>query len=309
VSLVVSSSPHLHSKETVSRLYLYVVIALVPAVLAGVYFFKARALSIIFVTVASALLVDLVCQKLTKRRLRLNGSALITGLLLALVLPPTLPLWLPVIGVIVAIALAKYAFGPGNNIFNPALVGRVFLAVSFPTLMSVYLSVDGVASATPLTIAKVDGYQAVINSVHYGTTENLYLSMFIGNHSGSIGETSVCLLLLGGIFLIVMKVIDGRIPLCYMGTVAVMAFLFKQDILFYLMAGGLILGAFFMATDCVTTPITKKGRIIFSVGCGILTVLLRIYSGYPEGVMFSILLMNAATPLIDRLTKPRPFGK
>jgi electron transport complex protein RnfD len=305
--MIVSPSPHIHDKETLNRLYILVIIALVPAVLASIYFFKGKALSLIVVTLISAVMVDFICQRILSQKLHYNGSAVITGLLLSLILPPTIPLWLPVIGAVVSVALAKYAFGPGNNIFNPALVGRVFLAISFPTLMSVYIAVDGTTGATPLQMVKLDGYNNLVSQ--YGTSENLYWTMFVGNHAGSVGETSVLFLLIGGIFLIIMRVIDWRIPLFYLGSVALMALAFKQDILFHLMAGGLMIAAFFMATDYVTTPITKKGRIIFGLGCGIITVLLRIYSGYAEGVMFAVLLMNAATPLIDGLTKPVPFGK
>jgi electron transport complex protein RnfD len=277
-----------------------------PPTFAGIYFFGVNALLVIISSLASAVLFDLICQKLTKHNIGFNGSAIITGLLLALILPPTVPLWLPIFGSAFAIGLAKYAFGPGNNIFNPALIGRTFLAISFPLLMSTYIAIDGTTSATPLTVAKLDGYTKLVQQ--YETKDNLYSSLFIGNRPGSLGETSVVCILAGGIFLILMRIIDWKIPFFYLSTVAVAAFAFKQDILFYLLAGGLMLGAFFMATDYVTTPLTKKGRVIFAIGCGFLTVVLRIYSGYPEAVAFSILLMNAATPLIDRLTKPKPLG-
>jgi electron transport complex protein RnfD len=304
----VSSSPHIRDSITASNLYLWVIVALLPAAAASIYFFRLRAAAIILVSVGSAIVVDNILQKLTNNNLGVfNGSAIITGLLLALILPPGVPLWLPVIGVVVALGVAKYAFGPGNAVFNPALVGRIFLAVSFPALMAGYLGIDGVTAATPLSIAKNEGMHVLLTQ--YGTTGSLNSALFTGGIAGSLGETSALALLIGGVFLIFMRVTDWRIPLVYIGTVAVLASAFGQDVLFNLFAGGLMIGAFFMATDYVTTPISRNGKIIFALGCGILTMLLRVYSVYPEGVAFSILLMNAATPLIDRLTRPRPFGK
>ncbi|MFH1510187.1 MAG: RnfABCDGE type electron transport complex subunit D [Candidatus Woesearchaeota archaeon] len=303
----VSSSPHIRNSRTTQKIYLFVVIALVPAALAGIYFFGQKSLYIIFVTVISGMLFDLLMQRLFGVRLHFNCSALITSLLLALILPPTVPLWLPVIGVIFAIGIAKYPFGQGNNIFNPALVARVFLAVSFPVFMSSYVSPDTLTSASPLTVAKIDGYGTLVES--FGLESSLYSALFVGNRSGSVGETCSFLIIAGGLFLVLVRVIDWRIPFFYLFSVACLALVLGSDVLFHLMAGGLLLGAFFMATDYVTSPITKKGRIIFAVGCGVLTVILRLYSSYPEGVAFSILLMNAATPLIDRFTVPRPFGR
>lgn len=303
----VSSSPHIRGRNSVKKIYLYVIIALVPAVLAGIYFFGQRAFYIIAVTVVSGVLFDLLMQRLFGIGLHFNGSALITSLLLALILPPTVPLWLPVIGVVIAIGIAKYPFGPGNNIFNPALVGRVFLAVSFPVLMSSYIAPDAVTSASPLAVSKIDGYSSLAQD--FGSEEALYFSLFVGNRPGSIGETCSFLLVAGGLFLILVKVIDWRIPFFYLSSVGLLSWILGSDVLFHLMAGGLLLGAFFMATDYVTSPITKNGRIVFAVGCGVLTVVLRLYSIYPEGVAFSILLMNTATPFIDRFTVPRVFGK
>jgi electron transport complex protein RnfD len=184
-------------------------------------------------------------------------------------------------------------------------VGRTFLAVSFPVLFSAYVAIDGTAGATPLTVQKMYGHEAVVSQYK----DSLDWTMLVGNHAGSLGETCALLLIAGGIFLILMKVIDWRIPLFYLGTVAALAAVLGQDAGFQLLAGGLLLGAFFMATDYVTSPMTSSGRILFAVGCGVLTVILRLYSSYPEGVAFSILLMNSASPLIDRLTKPKPFGR
>jgi electron transport complex protein RnfD len=230
----------------------------------------------------------------------MDGSALITGFLLALTLPPTFPLWMAAVGVIFAIAVAKEIFGGlGYNIFNPALSGRAFLTACFPKEMTEWVRpFDAITSPTPLN----KGF------VWHNGKMALYKSLFIGNIGGSLGETSALLILIGGILLLVLKIIDWRIPLSYLGTVFFLIFLLGMDPIFHVLAGGLMLGAFFMATDYVTSPITDKGRVIFGVGAGILTVIIRLFGGMPEGVCFSILLMNAFTPLIDKYVKPRPFG-
>lgn len=297
--------PHIKDKITKNRIMLYVIIALLPATGAAIYFFKTRALFIILLSVITALITDFILQKVTKNNIGFNLSAVVTGLLLALVLPSTVPLWIPVVGVIFAIAIAKYAFGPGNAIFNPALVGRVFLVNAFPALTATWIWPDGITGATPLTIAKLEGLMTL--KLKLGST--LYQKLFIGNIAGSLGETSALALLIGGIFLIALKVIDWRVPLTYIGSVFILSFIFKQDPLFSILAGGLLLGAFFMATDYATTPLTRKGKLFFALGCGILTVVIRLWSSYPEGVAYSILLMNAFSPLIERYTKPRIFGK
>ena len=230
----------------------------------------------------------------------MDGSAVITGLLLALCLPPRLPLWIAAIGAVFAIAFAKCAFGGlGYNIFNPALSGRAFLAISWPVEMTTWakpLTYDAVTTATPLGLLKMQQ----ITTYH--------INLALGNVGGSIGETSAIAILIGGIFLIVKRYIDWRTPLSYIGTVGILMVLLGRDPIFHMLAGGLFLGAFFMATDYVTTPITREGRIIFSIGAGVIVVVIRLIGGYPEGVMFSILLMNAFTPLIDRHVKPRVFG-
>jgi electron transport complex protein RnfD len=262
------------------------------------------AVYIISITTATALIIDYLLQRLSRNSLGLNPSSVLTGLLLALVLPPTVPLWLPAVGAIFAVAIAKYAFGPGNAIFNPALVGRAFLVNAFPALTATWIWPDGVTGATPLNVAKLEGINVLTERV-----PNLYQRLFTGNVAGSLGETSALALLVGGIFLIAFKVIDWRIPLTYLTSVFVFSFIFNQDPIFSILAGGLIIGAFFMATDYATIPMTKKGRLIFGLGCGILTVLIRVFSSYPEGVTFAILLMNAFTPLIERYTKPRIYGR
>lgn len=303
--LTISVYPHIKDKVTKNKLMLYVIIALLPAITASIYFFRMHGLLIIFISVISAIIIDLVMQHITKNKLKhLNLSAIITGLLVALVLPPTVPLWMPVVGALISIALVKYAFGPGGAIFNPALIARVFLVTAFPALTSTWIWPDGVTGATLLTIAKLQGFSALQEKLG----PLLYNKLFLGNIAGSLGETSALALLVGGIFLIALKVIDWRVPLTYIGSVFILSSIFGQNPLFSILAGGLFLGAFFMATDYTTTPLTKKGRVIFGLGCGIFTVLIRIYSSYPEGVAYSILLMNAFTPLIERYTESRVFG-
>ena len=290
----ITSSPHIHSRNNIGKIMWNVVIALLPTTIAGIYFFGTPALIIIVTSVFSAILTEAVSQKLMKKELTIkDGSAVVTGLLLALVLPPTVPVWIPIIGAIFAIAIVKHAFGGlGHNIFNPALAARAFLVAAWPMAMSTF-SFDGVTTATPLATLK-HGIKAS------------YFEMFIGNIPGAIGETSALALIIGGIYLIFNKIIDLHIPLGYIATVFILTLF--ADPLYHLLAGGLLLGAFFMATDYVTTPITKQGKLIFGIGCGILTVIIRVYSKLPEGVMYSILVMNALTPLIELVTKPKPFG-
>ncbi|MBW2984790.1 RnfABCDGE type electron transport complex subunit D [Candidatus Woesearchaeota archaeon] len=297
--LVVSVSPHIKSKEDVKSIMWLVVLALVPAMIAGIIFFGARAFWVILLSTLSAVLTEYIIQKLTKKEITVtDGSAAVTGVLLALVIPPSVPLWVPIVGSFFAVAIAKHAFGGlGFNIFNPALAGRAFLVASWPLLMTTWLLPDGVTGATPLGVMALKG----INDFSYA-------QLFLGNIGGSLGETSALAILLGAAFLLYKKIIDWRIPLSYLGTVAVLMVLLRQDPLFHLLVGGLMLGAFFMATDYVTTPITAKGRVVFGIGCGLLVVLIRLFGSLPEGVAFSILLMNAFTPLIDRYTKTKPFG-
>lgn len=308
--VVVSAPPHIRHGLTTERIMQLVVIALIPAALAGVAFFGWHALAIIISSVFSALLTEVLILKLMKRPVTIkDGSAAVTGLLLALIIPPTVPLWIPVVGSAFAIALGKQVFGGlGYNPFNPALIGRAFLVASWPSLMTKWGwplnslawigdRADAVSGATALGLLR-DGIKGIP-----------YKQLLIGNISGSLGETSALALLLGAIFLLVYKIIDWRIPAGYLGTVVIMALLMGEDPLFHLLAGGLILGAFFMATDYVTTPVTTKGRLIFGIGCGFLTMLIRKYGGFPEGVCYSILLMNITTPLLDRWTVPKKFGE
>ena len=299
-NLVVSSSPHIRSEETVQRIMLDVIIALLPATAASVYFFGMRALAITLVSVAAAVAAEAAIQKIRNRPVTINdGSAVITGLLLALTLSPAMPLWMVAVGAVAAIGIGKQVYGGlGSNPFNPALVGRAFLVVTFPVHMTTWINpIDGVTSATPLGLLKMEG------------TATGYTELFIGNVGGSLGETSALLLILGGLYLLYRGIIDWRIPVFYIGTVGVMTAVLGQDPVFHLLAGGLMLGAFFMATDMVTTPVTRTGKIVFGIGAGILVVLIRLYGGYPEGVLFSILLMNTFTPIIDKYTRPKIYGE
>lgn len=312
MSYLITHAPHLKDKASVPTLMYTVIAALAPATLAGGYFFGLRALGLVLVCVLTALATEYLMCKIMKKDLTLgDGSAVVTGLLLALCVTPSLPYFAAMLGTIFAITIGKLIFGGlGYNVFNPALIGRAFLAATFPVHMTnwvasfAYRGVESVSSATPLAVMKFQ---------HELTP---YGKLLIGNISGSIGETSALLLLLGGLFLAWKKVINWRIPSSYLGTVAVLGGIFwlinpaqYPDPLFHLLAGGLMLGAWFMATDLVTSPLTYRGMWIFGVGAGVLVVVIRLFSGLPEGVMYSILIMNAFVPLINRYTRPRILGR
>lgn len=312
--LSVAISPHIFRKEeSISGIMWRVNAALVPAGIIGVYIFGLTSLWVVLVSVASAVLTEAFIQKARGKKVTVSdGSAFMTGLLLAYNLPGRVPLWLPVVGSVFAIAIAKQAFGGlGMNIFNPALAGRAFVMAAWPKYMTTYYKpfiCDAVTTATPLTLLK------------NGNAEGLsmrafnYMDLFIGNKGGCIGEVCVVALLLGGIYLLYKQIISWHIPVSYIFTVGVMTWVFspdgyfKGDYLFHILSGGLFLGAIFMATDYVTSPITKKGKLIFGVGCGVLASVIRLWGGYPEGVCYSILIMNAAVPLIDRWVKPKRYG-
>jgi len=307
--LVVSVSPHLHKDESVSRIMWMVVISLIPAGAAGVFIFGLSALWVIILGVISAVATEAILQAFTKRKISvLDGSAVITGLLIAYNLPPKVPFWLPIIGSIFAIAIGKQIFGGlGQNIFNPALVGRVFLMASWPKYMTTFtkaLNYDAITSATPLAALKEN---KLIENISY-------LDLFLGKRGGCIGEVCILALLLGVIFLFARGYISWHIPVSYIATVGLFVYIFgaktffSGDWLFHILSGGLILGAFFMATDYVTSPLTRKGQIVFGIGCGLFTAIIRLWGGYPEGVSYAILMMNAATPIIDRYTKTRVYG-
>ncbi len=296
--LIVTSSPHVRAQDSVKKIMWSVVIALLPAVFAAVYFFKARAISVVLTAIVGAVLTEYIFQKIRNKKITIeDGSAVVTGLLLALTLPPSIPLWTAFFGSVVAIGLGKQVFGGiGQNPFNPALVGRAFLTAAYPVLMTTW-TVDGVSSATPLSQMKMDGIAT--------DTWNL----FVGQIGGSLGETSALALLLGFSYLLYKGYVNWRIPLAMVGTVFLGTFAFGADPIFHLFAGSLMLGALYMATDMVSTPTTKAGRWIFGIGAGILVVIIRLWGGYPEGVMYSILLMNTAVPLINRYTRPRSLGE
>lgn len=307
--LIVTSSPHLHSPDSVPTAMRDVIIALLPALLFSVYFFRMPAAMVIISCVTATVVTEILSQKfMGKENTVKDYSAVVTGLLLAFTLPPTLPPWIAAIGGVVSILIGKQFFGGlGHNVFNPALIGRGFLLASWPVAMTTWNTpIDIITTATPLGIIK-EGAEVQLPSLW---------NLFIGNVSGSLGETSALALLIGGLYLLYKGHIDWRIPVSFLGTVFVAtlaAGLIKGEVITYavihLFAGGLFLGAFFMATDWVTSPVTKRGRLIFGLGCGFLTALIRLKGGYPEGVCYAILLMNAVTPLIDRYCKDRVFGR
>lgn len=306
--LTVSSSPHLHSGDTVRKAMLMVLIALLPAAAFSVYYYGLHALLVLLTGTAAAISAEAIILSLMKKDVSAvrDGSAAITGLLLAMNVPAGAPLWMVTIGAGVAIGIGKHVFGGlGHNPFNPALVGRAILLVSWPERMTRWVGPGLVSAATPLAEYRASGYVRA------------YGDLFFGFRPGSLGEISVVLLLLGGAFLIYKHIIDWRIPTAFIGTVALLTWLlpargqtgfFVGDPLFHVLAGGLVLGAFFMATDWTTTPITKTGRLIMGVGAGAITAIIRLYGGMPEGVSYAILIMNGLTPLIDRYTMGRRFG-
>lgn len=299
----VSSSPHIRAKDTTQSIMRDVVIALLPATAAGVYFFKLQGLLVILASVLSCVAAEYIWQKATHRKVTISDlSAVVTGLLLAFNLPASVPLWLPVIGGFVAIIIGKQFFGGiGQNIVNPALLARAFLLASWPVAMTTW-TLDGSTTATPLAFLK--GVEAT------GQAPSL-MNVFIGNIGGCIGETSALAIILGAAYLFAKRIIDWRAPVTFIATTFIMTAIAGRSAnpVYELFAGGLMLGAFFMATDYATSPITPRGRIIFGIGCGVITGLIRIFGGYPEGVSYSILVMNLFVPLIERWTVPRTFGK
>jgi len=305
--LRVSSSPHIRSNDTVSNIMRDVVIALLPATLYGIYIFGANAAMLVIAAVLSAVVAETAILKLKNQKATLtdNSAAVVTGLLVALNIPSTAPLWLPIVGSVFAIAIVKHVFGGlGHNFMNPALGARAMLMASWPVEMTNWVKpgADAISHPTPLGIIG-ESLDVQLPSL---------ADVFIGNVGGCIGETSALLLIAGGLYLMYRKVISYRIPVYYIGTVFVLTFLLNGFDLYMavysLFVGGLMLGAFFMATDYASSPINAKGQIVFAIGCGVLATIIRIYGGYPEGVSYSILLMNVAAPLIERYTQPRVFG-
>lgn len=324
--LTVSGSPHVHTGQSVSKIMYGVVFSLIPAMLVSFYFFGLAAILVTLTAVVSCMAFEYVIQKyLIKGPVTIgDGSAIITGILLAFNVPSSLPLGMVVIGSAVAIGMAKMTFGGlGKNPFNPALVGRVFLMISFPVEMTTWPKptafstqlTDVVTGPTPLDVLK--GGLARGESVGEIMPQIPdYVNLLMGNMGGSIGEISALMLIIGGIYMLVKKIITWHIPVAYLGSVIIFSGIFwlidpthYVDPLFHLITGGLMLGALYMATDMVTSPMSPTGMLIFGVGCGVLTMVIRLFGAYPEGVSFAILIMNAFVPLINRAFKPKRFGE
>lgn len=303
-NLIVSSAPHVVSPVNTSRIMLDVLIALVPAVAMATFVFGMRALLLTAVCAASCVFFEYAVEKILKRDVTIGDlSAAVTGVILSLNLPANLPFWMACVGSFVAIVIVKQLFGGmGQNFANPAITARVALFIGFATAMTNFplpvaqQTADAITGATPLALF-AKGLEVPSNG-----------AMFFGTVGGSMGETSALALLIGGAYLLFKKVIEPTIPACFIGTVAVMAILTGNDPIFHVCAGGVMLGAIFMATDYVTSPITTKGKVIFGIGCGLLTMIIRLYASYPEGVSFAILIMNILTPHIDNLTIPALNG-
>jgi electron transport complex protein RnfD len=361
---VVSTSPHIKAKDDIASIMRTVVIALVPVFVFSLYRFGYWSIIVTLLSVLSAVVTEAICQKVRGVKIKVNDcSAVVTGLLLAAVIPPNVSWYVPVVGSAVAIGIAKQCFGGlGANIWNPALIGRAFLQAAYPTQINsgVWASASGesvieaakvnimgsfdslversstasdiITSATPLeSISKVSavveagGGAAWVQDGVIHIKEGLVMNAFLGNVGGCIGEVSAVLLLLGGLYLIYKDLIHWEVPVAYIGIVAILSWIlpapystldggsaytawFSGPWMLHVVGGGLFIGAFFMATDMVTNPMSKKGQFVFGAGCGLLTVVIRLYGGYPEGVCYSILLMNTLTPLIDSWTRPRVFG-
>jgi electron transport complex protein RnfD len=296
----ISVSPHVRAEHTTAFIMKEVVFSLLPVLIFSTLYFGVRVLLIVGLSILSAVLSEYLWQRLTKQTVTIQDwSAVVTGLLLAFNMPISIPWWIPVIGSAFAIIVVKQVFGGlGQNFMNPALAARCFLLISWTSAMTNFSTTDAVSVATPLA------------QLQSGATSSLpsIIDCLLGTISGCIGETSALLLMAGGIYLIARKIIDYRIPVAYIGTVILFTYLLGGNGIYHALTGGLMLGAFYMATDYVTSPMNKGGKWIMGIGCGIITVLIRQFGGYPEGVSFSILLMNVCVPLIDRFTKPHVYG-
>ena len=321
--LLLTSSPHVHCGESIPIVMYNVIIALMPATLVGIYVFGFPALKIVLVASIFAVLTEYIWQKIFNRKVSaFDGSALITGLLLALNLPAACPWWVAALGSVIAIIVGKQVFGGlGYNPFNPALVARVFLLISFPVQMTKwvkpvlsqsFLSPDIITEATPLGLVKEE---VMLHGKIISAKSLSMFDLFVGNIGGCIGEVSALALIAGGLYLIYRGYVRWQIPVYFIATVffitGIMWLINPEHYInpfYHIFSGGLMLGAFFMATDMVTSPIYEKGMIVFGIGCGLLTAVIRLWGGYPEGVSFAILLMNACVPLIDRYFKPKKFG-
>ena len=337
----VASSPHFREDLNIKRVMYAVVVALAPAAIGAFYFFGVRALVLIVIAAGSAVATEAICEILGRRRVTVaDGSALVTGILLAFVLPPGVPYWLPAVGSVFAVAVVKMPFGGlGYNLLNPALAARAFLMISWPVHMtSAWVApargtlsgtsgINATTGATPLSVLRItrgtlsDPYSApqdlanATDNLRYLYSKASLANHFFGNVGGCLGETSVVLLLIGAVYLFARKIISWRIPAAYLVTVAFFTWAaggegwFQGNPVFHLVSGGLVLGAFFMATDIVTSPVTPAGRLIFGFGCGAITSIIRLKGAFPEGVAYSILVMNLTVPIIDRLTRPRILGE
>lgn len=299
-NMIVSVSPHLRDRTTTSTIMRDVIIALIPALVVSVIVFGYRSALIVAVCVATAVLAEWIFEKALKKPNTVGDlSAVVTGILLAYNLPVSIPIWQAMFGSIVAVIVVKQLFGGiGQNFANPAITARIVMFLAFSGTMTAWVYPDGISTATPLAIMK-SGDLTLLPSLK---------DLFLGNQAGCLGETSTAALLLGGIYLMARRVISWHTPLAFLGTVFLFTFILGQEPVYQMVTGGLMLGAFFMATDYATTPTTKVGRLIFGLGCGLLTVLIRLYGSYPEGVSFSILLMNIVTPYITSLTRHKAFG-
>jgi electron transport complex protein RnfD len=324
--LVVSPSPHVHSGDSVPKNMYGVILALVPALLASLWYFGLGALIVTVTAIAACVLFEWVIQKYLMKATPsiMDGSAAVTGLLLAFNLPSNIPIGLIIIGAAVAIGIGKMSFGGlGNNPFNPALVGRVFLLISFPVQMtswpvpieSRFQYLDATTGATPLSVIK-EGLSSGGSVSELMSEIPSYLNLFFGNMGGSAGEVAGIALVLGGIYMLWRKIITWHIPVSVIGSVAIFTGILQlanpdtaAGPLFHILTGGLLLGAFFMATDYVSSPMSRQGMILYGVGIGVITVLIRVYGSYPEGVSFAILIMNGFVPLIDKYMKPKRFGE
>ena len=317
--LTISGSPHVHGELSVKKIMYLVILALMPAFCVSIYFFGFNAIRVTLISVATCVLTEFLIQKyLLKGECTISdGSAILTGILLAFNVPSNIPWWMVVVGGIVAIGIAKMSFGGlGKNPFNPALVGRVFMLISFPVAMTTWpvpdqpfltLGTDVITGPTTLGLLKEGGVGAVSNIN--------YWDMLIGNTGGSFGEMCAIALIIGGLFLIIMRIIDWQTPVIIIATVALVSgicWLIDPSTyvnpLYHILSGGLMLGAFFMATDMVTSPMTIGGKCIFALGIGLITIIIRLWGQYPEGMSFAILIMNAVVPLINKGFKPKRFG-
>ncbi len=324
--LKISGSPHIHSGHSVNKIMWNVVIAMLPALVVSVYFFGFGAIKVTLIAILACLLFEWLIQKfLIKGTSTIgDGSAVITGILLAFNVPSNLPIWMIIIGALVAIGIGKMSFGGlGKNPFNPALVGRVFLLISFPVEMTSWPKpiesarqlTDAITGPTPLGIMK-EGLAKGESVSELMTQVPSYIDMLLGNMGGSVGEVSAIFLVLGGLYLLFKKIITWHIPVSFLGSILIFSGILWTinpelyvNPLFHLVTGGIMLGVFFMATDMVTSPMSPKGMLIFGISVGIITLIIRVWGAYPEGVSFAILIMNAFVPLINNAFKPKLFGE